>query len=91
MVDLTTLPEAAARDPLVGAFVLMATGVLVSRLPRDLTVPSEVEMRPRSLDMSLEQIVFMILIEGVLGDDDERPYRVLQHLRSHSSNGAGRG
>src|ERR1700747_2292895 len=32
MVDLTTLADAAARDPLVGAFVLMATGALVSRL-----------------------------------------------------------
>ena len=31
MVDLTTLAEAAARDPLLGAFVLMATGALVSR------------------------------------------------------------
>jgi hypothetical protein len=32
MVDLTILAEAAARDPLLGAFVLMATGALVSRL-----------------------------------------------------------
>ena len=30
MVDLITVAESAARDPLLGAFVLMATGVLVS-------------------------------------------------------------
>ena len=32
MVDLTTLADPAARDPFLGAFVLMATGALVSRL-----------------------------------------------------------
>ena len=32
MVDLITVAESAARDPLLGAFVLMATGVLVSSI-----------------------------------------------------------
>jgi hypothetical protein len=32
MTDLIALAETTARDPLIGAFTLMAVGVLVSRL-----------------------------------------------------------
>ena len=32
MTDLIALAETTARDPLIGAFALMAVGVLVSRL-----------------------------------------------------------
>ena len=56
MVDLTTLADAAARDPLLGAFVLMATGALVSRLL----------FKHQPIWRAIVRVVFLILLTLLL-------------------------
>ena len=67
MVDLTTLPEAAARDPLLGAFVLMATGVLVSRLL----------FKQQPIWRAFARVIFLILLTLLLLHNGIVPYEPL--------------
>src|SRR2546430_1209728 len=67
MVDLTTLAEAAARDPLLGAFVLMATGALVSRLL----------FKQQPIWRAIVRVVFLILLTLLLLHNGIVPYEPL--------------
>jgi hypothetical protein len=67
MVDLTTLPEAATRDPLLGAFVLMATGVLVSRLL----------FKQQPIWRAFARVIFLILLTLLLLHNGIVPYEPL--------------
>jgi hypothetical protein len=67
MVDLTILAEAAARDPLLGAFVLMATGALVSRLL----------FKQQPIWRAIVRVVFLILLTLLLLHNGIVPYEPL--------------
>src|SRR3984893_13155842 len=67
MVDLTTIAESAARDPLLGAFVLMATGVLVSRLL----------FKQQPIWRAFARVVFLVLLTLLLLHGGIVPYRPL--------------
>jgi hypothetical protein len=67
MVDSTTLAEAAARDPLLGAFVLMATGALVSRLL----------FKQQPIWRAIVRVVFLILLTLLLLHNGIVPYEPL--------------
>jgi hypothetical protein len=67
MVDLTTLAEAAACDPLLGAFVLMATGALVSRLL----------FKQQPIWRAFARVVFLVLLTLLLLHNGIVPYEPL--------------
>lgn len=67
MVDLITVAESAARDPLLGAFVLMATGVLVSRLL----------FKQQPIWRAFARVLFLILLTLLLLHNGIVPYEPL--------------
>ena len=67
MVDLTTLAEVAARDPLLGAFVLMTTGALVSRLL----------FKQQPIWRAIVRVVFLLLLTLLLLHNGIVPYEPL--------------
>jgi hypothetical protein len=67
MVDLTTLAEAVTRDPLLGAFVLMATGALVSRLL----------FKQQPIWRAIVRVVFLILLTLLFLHNGIVPYEPL--------------
>jgi small-conductance mechanosensitive channel len=64
MTDLIALVETTARDPLLGAFALMAVGVFVSRLL----------LKQRPIWRALTRVVFLILLTLLLLHNDIVPY-----------------
>jgi small-conductance mechanosensitive channel len=67
MTDLIALVETTARDPLLGAFVLMAIGVLVSRLL----------LKQRPIWRAIARVVFLVLLTLLLLHDGIVPYQPL--------------
>src|SRR6202023_2372617 len=67
MVDLAPLADAAARDQLLGAFVLMATGALVSRLL----------FKQQPIWRAIVRVVFLILLTLLLLHNGIVPYEPL--------------
>ena len=67
MTDLIALAETTARDPLVGAFALMAVGVLVSRLL----------LKQRPIWRAVARVVFLVLLTLLLLHDGIVPYEPL--------------
>jgi len=64
MTDLIALVETAARDPLLGAFALMAIGVAISRLL----------LKQRPIWRAFARVVFLILLTLLLLHNDIVPY-----------------
>jgi small-conductance mechanosensitive channel len=64
MVDLIPITKEAVRDPLLGAFALMAIGVLVSRLL----------LKQRPIWRAFARVVFLILLTLLLLHNDIVPY-----------------
>jgi small-conductance mechanosensitive channel/CRP-like cAMP-binding protein len=67
MTDLIAVVEATARDPLLGAFVLMATGALVSRLL----------FKQQPIWRAIVRVVFLILLTLLLLHNGIVPYEPL--------------
>jgi hypothetical protein len=67
MTDLIAAAEATARDPLIGAFVLMAVGVLVSRLL----------LKQQPIWRAIARVVFLVLLTLLLLHDGIVPYQPL--------------
>ncbi len=67
MTDLIALVETSTRDPLLGAFALMAIGVLVSRLL----------LKQRPIWRAFARVVFLILLTLLLLHNDIVPYMPL--------------
>ena len=67
MADLITLAETTARDPVVGAFALMAVGVLVSRLL----------LKQQPIWRAITRVVFLVLLTLLLLHDGIVPYQPL--------------
>ena len=64
MDELITIAETTARDPLAGAFALMAIGVFVSRLL----------LKQRPIWRALTRVVFLVLLTLLLLNNDIVPY-----------------
>src|SRR5215472_4009930 len=67
MTDVIALAETTARDPLLGAFALMAIGVLVSRLL----------LKQRSIWRAVARVVFLVLLTLLLLHNGIVPYEPL--------------
>lgn len=67
MTDLIALAEMTARDPLVGAFALMAVGALVSRLL----------LKQQPIWRAVARVVFLVLLTLLLLHDGIVPYEPL--------------
>ena len=67
MVDLIAVVETTARDPLVGAFALMAVGVLASRLL----------LKPQPIWRAIARVVFLALLTLLLLHGGIVPYQPL--------------
>ncbi len=67
MTDLIAVVETTARDPLVGAFALMAVGVLVSRLL----------LKQRPIWRAIARVVFLVLLTLLLLHGGIVPYQPL--------------
>ena len=67
MTDLIALAETTARDPLIGAFALMAVGVLVSRLL----------LKQQPIWRAIARVVFLVLLTLLLLRNGIVPYEPL--------------